>query len=190
MLSFVLVSGLRAAFNFPSELRANWAFQLSESHQAEQYLAAMRKWIVVCAIGPLFTLLAPMEFTCFTWRMAAFHLAFGVALSLLLMDIMFFGFRKVPFTCAYFPGKMNLIGLGAIYIFGFTVFSRTMAGLEQWLGEWPPAALAFFVLVVGARLLLAYYNRRQMRQTPMLDYEDAGDPVVRTLGLNDFYIES
>ncbi len=29
-LSFVLVSGLRAAFNFPSELQANWAFQISE----------------------------------------------------------------------------------------------------------------------------------------------------------------
>ena len=31
MLSFILVSGMRAAFNFPSELRANWSFQLSET---------------------------------------------------------------------------------------------------------------------------------------------------------------
>ena len=67
-LSFVLVSGLRAAFNFPSELRANWAFQISEITGVRRYLAATRKWIVVCAILPLFLLLAPMEFVCFPWR--------------------------------------------------------------------------------------------------------------------------
>ena len=55
-LSFILVSGLRAAFNFPAELGANWAFQLSEITGAEPYLAATRKWTLVCAILPLFVL--------------------------------------------------------------------------------------------------------------------------------------
>ncbi len=53
-LSFILVSGLRAAFNFPAELGANWAFQLSEITSAEPYLAATRKWMLACAILPLF----------------------------------------------------------------------------------------------------------------------------------------
>jgi hypothetical protein len=35
-LSFVLISGLRAAFQFPSELRANWAFQLAEIHPVSE----------------------------------------------------------------------------------------------------------------------------------------------------------
>ena len=78
-LSFVLVSALRAAFNFPSELRANWAFQLGEIHPVAEYLSATRKWIVVCAVVPLFVLLAPdgvssafrRESRCSTWHMAS-----------------------------------------------------------------------------------------------------------------------
>ena len=61
-LSFILVSGLRAAFNVPAELSANWAFQLSEVTCAGPYLAAARKWTLVCAILPLFLFMAPMEF--------------------------------------------------------------------------------------------------------------------------------
>jgi hypothetical protein len=92
-LSFILVSGLRAAFNVPAELSANWAFQVSEVTCAGPYLAAARKWTLVCAILPLFLLMAPMEFACFprpppcsTWP--------GITTSVLLMEVMFFGCAK------------------------------------------------------------------------------------------------
>jgi hypothetical protein len=182
-LSFVLVSALRAAFNFPSELRANWAFQLVEIHPVAEYLAATRKWIVLCAIVPLFLLLAPMEFLCFPPGLALFHLAFGVTLSVLLMELMFLGFRKVPFTCAHFPGKVNLSFLAVIYVFGFTTYSRTMAAFEQWLGGAPAYAALFFVVAVAVLALLASYRNYRIAAISKLDYEDAGDPVVRTLGL-------
>ncbi|HWC98464.1 MAG TPA: hypothetical protein VG456_17010, partial [Candidatus Sulfopaludibacter sp.] len=96
-LSFILISALRAAFNFPSELRGNWAFQISETNHAREYLAAMRKWVLICAVAPLFALLAPVEFAFFPWPEALFYLVFGVTVSVLLMELMFFGFRKVPF---------------------------------------------------------------------------------------------
>ena len=51
------------------------------------------------------------------------------------MEIMFFGFRKVPFTCSHLPGKVNLVGLAVIYILGFTMYSSTMADLEAWLAD-------------------------------------------------------
>jgi hypothetical protein len=54
ILSFILISGLRAAFNFPSDLRANWAFQVSETSESRAYVRATRKWMVTCAIAPLF----------------------------------------------------------------------------------------------------------------------------------------
>lgn len=182
-LSFVLVSGLRAAFNFPSELRANWAFQVSETSESHPYLHATRKWIVVCAILPLFALLAPMEFACFPWPAALFHLAFGIALSVLLMEVMFLGFRKVPFTCSHFPGKVNLVALGVIYIMGFTMYSRTLARFEAWLALTPAAAALFFVSAALACLLLSRWEFRNPGEAAVLDYEDRGDPVVRTLDL-------
>jgi hypothetical protein len=183
MLSFILISGLRAAFNFPSELPANWAFQLTETAGIGPYLAAMRKWIVLCGVIPLFLLLLPMEFARFAWPVALFHSAFGLTLSLVLMEILFLGFRKVPFTCAHFPGKVNLVFLGVIYVFGFTTYSSTMAKVEAWLETRPVAGVIFFAAAAAAWFLLARYGRRVLGPKATLDYEDPADPVVRTLGI-------
>ncbi len=183
-LSFVLVSGLRAAFNFPSELRANWAFQLAEIHPAAGYLTATRKWVVFYAIVPLFVLLSPMEFLRFSPGAAVFHLAYGLTLSLLLLEVMFLGFRKIPFTCAHFPGRVNLTFLAVMYIFGFTTYSRTMAAFEQWIGASIPYSCLFFLTVFTALGTLAWFRDRTIAAAGSLDYEDAGDPVIRTLGLS------
>jgi hypothetical protein len=183
-LSFVLVSALRAAFNFPSELRANWVFQLGEIHPVAEYLTATRKWIVVCALAPLFLLFAPMEFACFRPAVALFHLAYGFTLSLLLTELMFFDFRKIPFTCSHLPGKVNLSFLAVIYVYGFTTYSRTMAALEEWLTGEPLFAALFFVVAAGALAALAYFRNRAIAATPSLDFQDTVDPEVRTLGLS------
>ncbi len=182
-LSFILVSGLRAAFNFPAELPANWAFQISETGALEQYLRASRKWTLVCGILPLFLLLAPVEFAYFSLPAALFHIAYGITLSVLLAEIMFFDFRKVPFTCAHLPGKVNLVGLSVLYILGFTAYSDTMAAVETWLMASPTAAVLFFAGAAVVCLLFRRWRGRAFETGAALDYEDPGDPVVRTLGL-------
>ena len=70
-LSFFAVSGLRAAFNFPAELRANWIFQICESEERIPHMRAARKWIVLMGIAPLFALLAPVEIWFRGWRWAS-----------------------------------------------------------------------------------------------------------------------
>jgi hypothetical protein len=183
MLSFIMVSGLRAAFHFPSELRANWAFQLTELACAGDYLSAMRKWIVLYAVGPLFAVMLPLEIRSFGLPAALFHATFGFALSLLLIEIMFFGFRKIAFTCSYFPGKSNLIGLGVIYCFGFTFYSRSMAGLQSWLVDMPVAAALTIAALLSATVALSHLRGRDLQVEGALEYDDPGDPDVRSLGL-------
>jgi hypothetical protein len=182
-LSFVLVSGLRAAFNFPSELGANWAFQLSETAATAAYLRAMRKWILLCAVLPLFCTLLPFELYWFAWPAALFHAAFGITLSLLLIEIMFFDFRKVAFTCSYFPGKVNLVGLTVLYIIGFMAYSGAMARLEASLEHDAISAGVFFIAAGAAAVLLARWRDRASPDDERLAYEDSGDPAVRTLEL-------
>lgn len=183
-LSFILVSGVRAAFNFPAELSANWAFQLSEITSVEPYLAATRKWTFLCAILPLFVLMAPMEFYFFPPAVALFHLAFGITTSVLLMAVMFFGFRKVPFTCAHFPGKVSVVFLGVIYIFGFTAYSSVLRNLEVWLIGHPTFVPVFFALAAASYLALSHWEKRELGVKAVLDYEDPVEPVVRILGLS------
>ena len=182
-LSFILVSAFRAAFNYPSELHGNWAFQLSEAVHVGEYVAATRKWIVVCAILPLFALMSPIEFACFRPAVAMFHLAFGIALSMTLAEILFFGFRKVPFTCSYLPGKVNFTGLAVIYVFGFTWYSDLMSGVEFWLSGRPAPAIAFLALMGVCLTASARWRAHRVNRTALLEYEDASDPAVRTLDL-------
>ena len=183
-LSFILISALRAAFNFPSELGANWSFQMNESHIAGDCLAAMRKWIVISALAPFLGLQAMMEFACFPRGPAIFHLAFGGTLAVLLMECMFVGFRKVPFTCSYFPGKVNLVFLSVIYVLGFTIYSGTMAAVEEWLAIRPVAAALFFASAGVFYALLTRWGARKLNAESILEYQDPGDPVVRTLELS------
>ena len=77
-LSFFAVSGLRAAFNFPAELRANWIFQICESEDSMPHMRAARKWIVLMGMAPLFGLLAPIEVYFRGWRLGFIHLTFAL----------------------------------------------------------------------------------------------------------------
>ena len=183
-LSFILISGLRAAFNFPAELSANWTFQLSETDGVAPYLSATRKWIFVCAILPLFVLVSPIEFLNFAPGVALFHLLFGIITSVLLTEVMFLGFRKVPFTCSHFPGKVNLVFLGVMYIFGFSTYSSVLRRLEIWLVQTPVAAIAFLVIAAACYLALSRSARKILGPKPSLDFEDRVDPTIRTLGLS------
>ena len=100
-----------------------------------------------CAVVPL---LAPVEFRCFPAGTAIFHLAYGFTLTLLLVELMFLGFRKIPFTCAHLPGKVNLSFLAVMYIYGFTTYSRTMAAFEKWLSASPVYTILFFFSAFAA----------------------------------------
>lgn len=183
MLSFILVSGLRAAFNFPSELRANWGFQLTETAGPRPYLAAARKWIFLCALAPLFAAMFALDLRWHAPLPALYHAAYGIALSLLLVEILFFGFQKAPFTCAHFPGKVNLTGLAVVYVFGFTAYSGWMAALEARLERYPAAAIAFVAVVGAVAFALRRLDRGRRDAAAALDYEDAVDPLIRTLGI-------
>src|SRR5262249_24381998 len=93
------------------------------------------------------------------------------------------GFRKAPFTCAHLPGKVNLVALGAVYILGFTLYSLWMARLETWLAGAPGIAALFLVAVASSCACLSRWETAPAASLAKLDFEDPGDPVVRTLDL-------
>jgi len=181
-LSFVLITGLHAAFSFPAELNANWAFRMSDANQTRQCMIAMRKWILVCGVAPLFLLLAPLELAFFSWPVVAVQTVCGVTLSILLMELVFFDFRKIPFTCGYFPERSNLVWLIAIYVAGLMLYSSTMADLEIWL-MWEPQHIAVFVVAAACLWLAVWKWHGRSKSEDALDYLGDDDPLIRTLEL-------
>ena len=182
-LSFFAVSGLRAAFNLPAELRANWIFQICESEERFAHIRAARKWVVVMGIAPLLILLAPFEFVFRGWALALIHLSFALILSLLMLNLLLVWFRKIPFTCSYFPGKTSMAGMAFLYLAGFAFYSWAMASLESKLIRAPGQLILFYGLGILALRGLMLLERSQMSVDDSLIYEDQPEPVVRTLEL-------
>jgi hypothetical protein len=65
-----------------------------------------------------------------------FHIAVQAVAGMLLIEVLFYSFDKIPFTCSYFPGGLNLIFLAVAYFYGFTSYSFLRNPLDA------PCALA------------------------------------------------
>jgi hypothetical protein len=183
ILSFFVVSGLRAIFNMPYELNANWMFQMATGTDAAEFLKATRKWVLLRGLLPVYVVLAPFQFAFFDPAQATFHLLFALAVGAILTEGFFFKFNKVPFTCSYLPAKSHLVFLGGAYLYGFTIYTVTMAQLEMWVIASPSRTFGFFTAVVVAMSGVALYRRRIVDLTLRIVYEDDADPVVRQLNL-------
>jgi hypothetical protein len=180
-LSFFAITGLRAAFNFPAELRANWIFQVCENEERIVHIAAVRKWMIVMGVLPVFLLLAPFEVIFSGWALAVVHLSFAMLLSLLMLNLLLVWFRKIPFTCSYFPGKTSMAVMFALYLAGFTTYSWTMGDVERALLQRPVQLLLFYAAGVVALRGLSRLEKREFKVDDALIYEDEPDPIVRSL---------
>jgi hypothetical protein len=134
-------------------------------------------------ILPVYAALAPLEFAYLEAQEAAFYLAFGFITAGLLTEVLFFKFNKVPFTCSYFPSKSHMAFLAGAYLYGFTMYTFTMASLERWVQESPARTALFFALASASLVAFSWYRRVGIDRTVEIIYEEDRDPVVRQLNL-------
>ncbi len=177
LVVFFVVSGFRAAFQFPAELASNWLFRITEERWAEKSRRACRKRVLASGLLPALLLFLPLEM----WRWGGtglFHIAFQMATGALLIEILFWSFDKVPFTCSYFPGKVNLALLFGIYLYGFTEYSFRMSDLELSLEGRVLRIMLFFA---GAAAMLALFWRRSPQASEVRF--DGSEPEIQPLNL-------
>jgi hypothetical protein len=182
ILTYLCVTGLRSAFNIPAELRANWVFQTAESEDRVQHLRAARKWIIVMGLGPLATLMLPVEIYWRGWA-GLMHMAVALALAMVTLNLLLIWFRKIPFTCSYFPGKKSMAGMAGIFVVTFYLYVFVMSKLQyRWMEA--PAGMVVYFLICGAALSgLRWLEGRELRIDDVFIYDDTPDPEVRTLEL-------
>src|SRR5262249_40714211 len=122
LMAFFVISGFRTVFQFPSDLACNWLFQIAESRWAETARSAARKTVLVYGLVPVLLAILPLEVFSMG-RAAPLHMLFQLAAGAILIELIFWRFEKVPFTCSYFAGKTSLSVLVLFYLYGFTTYS-------------------------------------------------------------------
>ncbi len=115
LIVFFVISGFRTMFQFPADLACNWLLQMTESRWAETARRAARKAVVVSGLLPVLLAILPFEIYAAGWATGLMHVLFQFTAGALLIELMFWRFDKVPFTCSYFAGKTSLSVLAVLY---------------------------------------------------------------------------
>jgi len=182
-LSFVILAGIRALVNVPASLGANWIFQVTETPDRMRYAAGLKKSVFFRWILPLFGLVFALHLFIWDFRPALEHVVFGLIVSGLGLEALFFRFRKVPFACDYLPEKMKLPTRGVPFAVAFILFLSAAARIERELLRVPSYFAIFFAISGGLGMALWIANRRFYR-TASLIYEEEPEPSLVTFPEN------
>jgi hypothetical protein len=103
LLVFLLI-GVRHLFSIPVELKANWAFQITEGEGRGQWLRAVDRFVLYSGAAVMLIIPFPLEVKLLGWG-AVSELVLFTAFALLCYEWIFASWEKLPFTCSHLPGK-------------------------------------------------------------------------------------
>ena len=148
-VAYLLVLGLRLAFELPCGVAANWVFRAVLNPRENETIGVARR--LVLGFLTLVVLAPALAFYWWRWgpAVSALQTLYVLGLSVLLAEFQFAGYRKVPLTCPMPGFRDNLLMLCLIQFLGYQAFTRVGAALEQWMFADPwrflllPAAMAW-----------------------------------------------
>jgi len=183
MLSAII--GIRVAFAMPIELRANWIFRLMPLSGGKQYLKAARRSLYALAMAPAWCVSAAVLFSLWPRQQAAEHLALLALIGLIAIEGLLISFRKIPFTCSYLPGKVNLLVVWISYLFIGLLMAKGLTMERQALIENPRGLIAIGAgLAIAAGALRWLGSRLADQAATPIEFEETLEPAVLSLGLS------
>src|SRR5262249_41085936 len=103
LIAFFAISGFRAVFQFPAELAANWLFRITESPWPETARRPPPTRVPLSGLIPVLLPPLPAELAVWGLPRGPLHTFFQFGAVALLVELVFWSFDKVPFTCSSFP---------------------------------------------------------------------------------------
>jgi hypothetical protein len=183
LLMFAAGLGTRAALALPIEQRANWIFRMTESEATRgQQLRAVVRLMRQATVGLPLVLMAPLEWGLFGPR-AIFALAANAACALLWVEVLLRGWRRIPFTCSYMPGKQTaaqttVVGVGLL-VLGVTLCGAIAVGSAR-----SPLFGIIAVALIGAVTWAFARARLALWSYAPLEFDDALPSAIDSLQLS------
>lgn len=175
ILGYCIILGIRAAFEVPANLDANWVFKLwlplddrlPRSVARRVLLMFSLPWLApVCFIGTQYL---------FGWRNALLHTAILVASITLLVEILPIRFRKIPHTCTYPQFQSNSGIILVAYLFGFLLYSDYLPNLEHWSLDSPVRIVWFIPLLATVFGALHAFRKQLLDMDKQLIFDASSD---------------
>jgi hypothetical protein len=179
--AYLLILGLRVAFDLPAGVRANWIFRATVDQQRNDTAAVARR----AMLAFLSTAVLIPGLAVAWWQSgvvyAVGHTLYVLALSLILMEVLLAGYRKLPVTCPMPGFKDNFLMLCLIQFLGFLLFTVAGAAIERWM--WlAPWRFHFIPLTM---LAAWQWNRRRLAEAREAGELEEGlvfeNPAIRTV---------
>jgi CubicO group peptidase (beta-lactamase class C family) len=176
--------GTRAAFAMPLDLRANWIFRVIGTRAGFETLTASRRALLLLSVAPVWLGTAVACLAIWPGRQNAAHLAVLALVGFIVADLCLMGFRKIPFTCSYLPGKSRV---HMVLLVGLILLATgpDTALLERHALRGTGGTLLVLTLLVVAWVAIRRIAMMLARsQEQELRFEEEMPPVVMELGLH------
>ena len=179
------VLGTRTVLSLPLDLRANWLFRVAPAPGGASRLSAVRRALLALSLLPVLAASTALSLWFWPWTPALEHLLVLGLLGSLLVDLSLKGFRKIPFTCSYLPGKSKVHLLFWFGIIPLVVAIHQAVELEQRAMSSPPIYWAM-VVTLGAVAFAARWvtDTSANRSGPEIQFEDSPSDELIGLRLN------
>jgi hypothetical protein len=180
ILLVYLLIGVRHLFSIPVELKANWAFQITEGEGRREWLRAVDRFVLYPGAAVMLILPFPLEVHLLGWRAVSEAVLF-TALAMLCYEWIFASWEKLPFTCSHLPGKTPAWHL-TLYLLGLLVLVPMVNWLLlECLYSAPSYVAVLAILLFGWRRL--HTAREEGWGYLRLRYEEEPDPAIHGLNL-------
>jgi hypothetical protein len=141
-------------------------------------LDAVRRAVFVLAVIPVVALFFPAQILTAGIQRAACWAVLTLLMGRLLVDCTLIGWRSIPFTCAYAPGKRHIVPTVLLTLVTFLTFIGIgTVSLHSASGS--PSVFVVWLGIFGAAIAyMRRYRRRTWGRLP-LEFEDAPDDLQR-----------
>jgi hypothetical protein len=177
LVIFVAVLALRDTLMLPLEIRASWIFRMTEDGAVRpRQLDAVRRALFALAVLPTVALFFPVHILAAGIQRAIFWAVLTLLVGRVLVDWTLRGWRSIPFTCAYAPGKRHIIPTILLTLLAFLAFVG-IGSVALYSGTASSPAFLVWVATCGGTIAYATrYRQRTWGRLP-LEFEDLPEDV-------------
>lgn len=185
ILSFLIIVGLRAVFEIPAELRANWIFQLMVDPDRQECESLARRVILILVLPWLLAISLPVYAYLEGWKAACLHTLLVMTWSILLTNIVLIRFRKIPFTCTLPLFKQHSFVTLLSGCFGFLIYAVSTPEFESSALAEPLRMLSLVPAALVLWCVPHYLGKKSTELERRLIFEESPTQTIEALRLGD-----